>query len=530
MAKKTFDVETNKVESIDIATPKKAENIHSPAGNSKQSENFRAFYPLDPNFTLANELKHSQDKTLKLSIESPIGSGLVLSMVDGTIGKGLQLETSITSKLITVNTKKISSTSQMIEDLWDLWSKTPEACDFYGKSSFGELCRIAATNAYNTGDVLQFIGIRKWGDVFVPYVRFYDGRSVQNDQKQQDTNKCTAGVHIDDQGRETGYTIAIQKGTYEEVYKKVDREVDGINGTKRVQYNLICNGRIQPNQRRGRALILPSIENMILLNRFNEAEVVKAMIQSYITGYIEVDKDMAKQGGFQGDDPLLGTPTEQPADESGENDSPITFGPGYIHRLNPGETFNLPESKSPVPQFWSFMEGQLKIICMGMRIPYEVALQVFNSNYSASQASIQAAARRWEIERQTLTTEMVRNVYNLFLDLMVAQGFVSCPGYTKNPFVKAAWRDANWHGPVILNIDPVKNAKSASLRIANHTSTYQDECRAQGKDFDKVVAQRASEEALLKSLGLKPDLSGKDKPEEVEEPEEKNSNQKGEKE
>jgi len=528
MAKKIADTNIPAIESVEKALPLKAESIHNPIGSSKQTENFRAFYPLDPSLSLAWELKNSQDKSLKLSIESPIGSGLVLSMVDGTIGKGLQLETSITSKLITVSQDKKSKVSQTIEDLWGLWAKTPEACDFYSKIPFGQLCRIAATNAYNVGDVLQFIGIRKWEGIFVPYVRFYDGRSIQNKDNGSDTETSTGGVRIDSQGKEIGYTIATQKGYADITYEDVNREADGVNGHKRVQYNLICNGRIQPNQRRGRALILPSIDNIIELNRFNEAEVVKAIIQSYITASVETDKDMIKQGASDPNDPLLGIASTDDTSETGEKDKPITFGPGYVHKLKPGEKLVMLESKSPVAQFWAFMEGELKIICMGLGIPYEVALQVFNSNYSASQASIQAAARRWDIERHTLAHEMVRNVYNLFLDLMVAQGLVSCPGYDKSPFVRAAWRDANWHGPTVLNIDPVKNVKAATLRLSNFTSTYQDECRLLGKDFDKVVAERAEEMKTLTALGLVADLSGNDSPEQPEEPEDKNSNDKGE--
>ena len=111
----------------------------------------------------------------------------------------------------------------------------------------------------------------------------------------------------------------------------------------------------------------------------------------------------------------------------------------------------LPESKSPVADFWKFMEGQLKMICMSTGQPYEVVLQVFNSNYSASQAAIQAAARGWDIERRSFAMQAMQPIYELMVSLLVYQGIINCPGYADNPFIRAAWNNANWYGPVVLS-------------------------------------------------------------------------------
>jgi len=59
----------------------------------------------------------------------------------------------------------------------------------------------------------------------------------------------------------------------------------------------------------------------------------------------------------------------------------------------------------------------------------------------------------------------------------------------------------------VLNIDPIKNATAATLRLNNMTSTYEDECRLLGKDFDKVLERRKQEADALEEHGLKPDLT-----------------------
>lgn len=492
---------------------KTSESIYNQTNDTQKTSNFRATYPLNPDAAVsAFLLKASKDEALKLSTENSVGSGLVNCVVDGTVGSGLSLESVVSSNILTTSKKKIAKNSQLIEEYWNLWAKSPEACDVLGENTFGAMTRVAAFNAYATGDVLQFIGIHKWHGIYVPYVRYYDGRSVMNKDGSANTEKRVSGVELNGKGIPTGYTIKSETAPYQYKYENVKRfaEYPGSRDIQRLQYNLILTGKVQPNQRRGRPLVLPAMNDIIMMSKFSEAELVKAVIHSYITAFVERDKELLEThpNPSSSDDAFLGTlDRDKQTGETGAKENPITMGPGYIQTLAPGEKITLPESKSPVADFWKFMEGQLKMISMAVGIPYEVALQVFNSNYSASQAAIQAAARKWDIERRSFAMQAMQPVYELMVWLLNMQGLVNCPGYMSDPFVRAAWNNANWHGPVVLNIDPVKNAAAATLRLNNMTSTYEDECRLLGKDFDKVLERRMQEAEALDSHGLKPDLS-----------------------
>jgi len=483
---------------------KKAESIYKPTDNTKKLGNSRASYPLDPDKNLNPFfLRASKDEALKAITENSIGSALVGAMVDGVIGSGITLEAAPSDSILTMNADKVAKNAQRIEEMWHLWSTTPEACDVAEEQTLGAMVRVAGANAYSTGDVLQYIGIRNWQGVYVPVIRFYDGRVVE----AQSGDDTIAGVRVDKSGNTTGYSIKQEGkglGSYE--YKTVDRfDVYPDSNDKRVQYNLVLAGKVQPNQKRGRSLILPAINDIIMLEKFSEAQMVKAVVQSYITAFIERDKELIDHSGafHSGIDPLLGQLEEDAkAGEVGDYDQPITMGPGYVQTLAPGERLVMADSKSPVTEFWAFMEGNIKLIAAATRTPFEVALMAFNSNYSASQAAIQAAARTWDIERKLFAMQTMQPIYNLFVYLMVIQGLVDCPKYLENPFVRAAWNNANWHGPVILNIDPVKNATAATLRLNNMTSTYEDESRNLGRDFDKVVARRRLENQMMKENGL----------------------------
>jgi hypothetical protein len=181
MEKKSID--TNKVE-------KKAESIYRQTNDTQKTGNYRATYPLNPDAVVSSYLlKASKDEALKLSTENAVGSGLVNCMVDGMIGSGLSLESVVSSNILKTSKKKIAKNSQLIEEYWNLWAKTAEACDVLGENTFGSMTRVAGFNAFATGDVLQFIGIHKWHGIYVPYVRYYDGRSVMNKDDAANSKK-----------------------------------------------------------------------------------------------------------------------------------------------------------------------------------------------------------------------------------------------------------------------------------------------------------------------------------------------------
>jgi len=57
-----------------------------------------------------------------------------------------------------------------------------------------------------------------------------------------------------------------------------------------------------------------------------------------------------------------------------------------------------------------------------------------------------------------------------------------------------------WDG--FAHVDPVKEAKAQSIRLASETTTLAEECSAEGRDYAKVMRQRAQEQRMRKKLGL----------------------------
>ena len=101
--------------------------------------------------------------------------------------------------------------------------------------------------------------------------------------------------------------------------------------------------------------------------------------------------------------------------------------------------------------------------------------------------------------RQWLTTYWAKPVYELWLEEVIAKKLVEAPNFYQN---KAAWTRAKWIGAGRGWIDPVKEAEASRIRMENNLSTLEEECAAQGLDWEEVLEQKAREKAKIDELGL----------------------------
>jgi lambda family phage portal protein len=486
----------------------KAESIYNVRGKNDQTRNYQPYYPVNPNVGITAEITNARNRANGLYFENPVAAGIVNALVDGVIGTGLQMQSSAKYRLLKkfVTKEQIAETQRTIEALWDIWCKSPMLCDHYGKQTFGQLQREAYIDASVNGDVLQHIKIVKAGGMYLPQIQNISGKSV-NSPNSNDTATTIGGVEVDSSGRETGYHIdTVTNNDYTTKSVQVPK-FGGRSG--RLMYNLVALGTVVPGQKRGRSVLTRVTEQIIQIGRYSEAEIVKAILQSYMTLFIETEKDAEVSSV---DNPITnladastgvsirdseGNPIEQALPEE-----PMSLAPGAIYNLPVGQKANLPESKSPVAQFGAFMEAQMKLVGMAVGIPYEVLIKSFNSSYSASQASMQDAARGWGILCSEWASKYCQPIYEQFVDMMLTQKLIECKGYSKNIFFKSAWLSANWFGPAILNIDPRKNAQASETLIKNKLSTHEIEARSRGLDWETIIEDLGEEQKMIEANGL----------------------------
>lgn len=103
----------------------------------------------------------------------------------------------------------------------------------------------------------------------------------------------------------------------------------------------------------------------------------------------------------------------------------------------------------------------------------------------------------FRMRRQWLVQSFCQPVYEEWLTEAVAKGRISAPGFFQEPAVRAAWCSAEWYGPSQGQLDPLKEANAAKVRVNEEFSTREREAAEMtGMDWDDIHKNRTREESL----------------------------------
>ena len=85
----------------------------------------------------------------------------------------------------------------------------------------------------------------------------------------------------------------------------------------------------------------------------------------------------------------------------------------------------------------------------------------------------------------------------------IALGRIEAPGFFEDPAKMAAWCNAEWYGPTMSILDPVKDVNGSNLRVYNGLSTREKEAAEMtGTDLEENLEQLAYEKRIIQELGL----------------------------
>ena len=153
--------------------------------------------------------------------------------------------------------------------------------------------------------------------------------------------------------------------------------------------------------------------------------------------------------------------------------------------------------------FGIFIQELIKQIGAALGQPYEVLMKNFTSSYSASRAALLQAWDEYKQRRVWFARDFCQPVYEIWLAEAVANGRIDCPGFFDDPRTRKAWSSAEWYGPTMSILDPVKDMKGSMLRVQSGLSTGEREAAEMtGSDYEDNLHQLAYENELRDSLGL----------------------------
>lgn len=429
-----------------------------------------------------DNLPKLRQRSRDLYMSSSLISSILLTLRDGTIGRGLRLNAEIDSASLGLSLAQASRWEQLTASKFKRWS---ESCGISGES-LDDVVRLAFFSALLSGD--SFIHVTL--DPF-PRLQVLEGDRIQTPPTKAADSTVRHGVKFSKKGRVIGYYVTMaHPADSQNVDYTYIRAFGAGGGLIHVHVPFE-----RPDQTRGIPLLSRVMDSAKLLDRYIDAESTAAVVASKFTVFVKHPVDEV--------DDWNETEQEQPTPIPPK---PLALGDGAVVDLYGGEDIQTANPNRPAGVFSAFVEALQKQICAALGMPLDVVLRAFNSSYSASRAAILDADRTYRIYRRQLEHDVLNPIYRLWLHLAVSFGLVEADGFSERPYL---WDGASWFSDAIPSIDPTKEADAAEKRIKAGLTTYAREAEElTGMDYQTLIRQLAFEEAQRRQYLLNTDNNG----------------------
>lgn len=434
---------------------------------------------------------------------NPLASGAIATAVTSIVGSGLTVQPNIDQDLLGMTEEQADAWEQNAARIFSLWADTTE-CDIEGELVFGQQQELAFRSVLGSGDLLRirrFLwdadrGAPRSGHLFATKLQFVEADRISNPYLRPDTTNTQAGVQIDDDGRTVGYWVQTThpgdylRGITSDTWNLVPAR-DKKSG-HRVASLLFHKRRI--SQRRGVPYLAPAIEPLKQLERYTEAELMAAVVSAMFTVFVKHEAE-ADAGPLTGIEGAEDTPTPGTGD--------LFLGNGLVVDLDAGEDVSIANPARPNAAFDPFVLSVLRQVGVALEIPFEILVKHFQSSYSASRGALLEAWKFFRARRRWLVTSFCQPVYEDVISEAVARGLLTAPGFFENPLIRRAWLGTQWTGDAMPQIDPLKEATAARLKVESGFSTIDRESRElNGSDFLSNHRQRRKEQHMRQAEGL----------------------------
>lgn len=492
---------------------------YSEGGASRTRTALRGYYPLKSS-TKADvdvNLPLLRNRSTDLFYNSAVGAGAINSSRNNVIGAGLRVSPKIDYKLLGLTAEQAKEWQRNTLREFNLWAES-KACDLYRKNNFYDMQDIVYLSYLIDGDAWAAIKYRKPlpGCPYCTRIQLFEASRVCNPDaatafgpvspwavetiNPKNGNRIISGVEIDADGAVVAYWIANRVPfDLTNPAGKLDWVRVEAYGKRSGRLNVLqISHEERPEQYRGVPYIAPAIEVLKQVSRYTSAELTAAIVKSYFTLFF-TSKDSGT--GDMGD--VLNStyaPHEKVVPEDLDG---IEVGAGTLNLLPEGIDVKAIDGSRNLSTFEPFVNNLICQIGASLGIPSEVLLSRFQSSYSAARAALLQAAAVFRTRRTWFARDFCKPIYDAWLAEAVAIGRVKAPGFGSDPVITKAWSGADWFGPVMGLLDPVKEVNGAALRIKHGLSTAEREAaELTGTDFDSNVDQIAIEHGTWQGKGL----------------------------
>ena len=317
-------------------------------------------------------------------------------------------------------------------------------------------------------------------------------------------NTIINGVEVDSDGAVVAYWIA-NRTPYDLVNSGKQltwKRVEAFGRRTGMPNVLQVSHEERPEQYRGVPYMAPVIEVIKQVCRYANAELMAAVIKAYFAIFLT-----SKDGGPNDIRDALDAYSDKPSGMSYEDKREILNGinldMGSVNLLPDGVDVKAVDGSRTMSTFEPFTSTLFTQIGAACNVSADVIMNRFQASYSASRAALMQAAATFKTRRSWFVRDFCQPVYEAWLAEAIAIGRIKAPGYGSDPKITKAWSRAEWFGPTMGLLDPVKEITAAAMKRKYGFSTGEREAaEISGTDYDDNIAQLASEALTWQSHGM----------------------------
>lgn len=494
---------------------------YSEGGASRSRSALRGYNPLKSS-TKADidvNLTTLRNRSADLVCNSPLGSSAIGTLRSNVIGAGLMLSPKIDYRLLGLTAEEAKEWQRNALREFNLWASST-ACDLYRKNNFFDMQDMAYMSYLVDGDGWAAIKYRRPlpDNPYCIRIQLFEASRVCNPnsagsygspsygdvemKNEKNGNRIINGVEIDTDGAVVAYWVAnrvpfdLTNPIAQLKWQRV-KAFGRLSGRPNV---LQISHEERPEQYRGVPLLAPVIEVMKQVSRYTNAELTAAIVKSFYTLFFTSDN-----GNASDLNDVLNSTYDDSASMNAEDLSHIEVGAGTLNLLPPGIDVKSMDASRSMSTFEPFTNVLISQMGAAIGIPAEVLLSRFQGSYSAARGALLQASSVFKTRRKWFARDFCQPVYEAWLAEAIAIGRIVAPGYGTDPVITKAWSSADWFGPVMGMLDPVKEVNGAALRVKYGFSSGEKEAaELTGTDYDSNIDQIAIEQQTWLAKGLQP--------------------------
>lgn len=412
----------------------------------------------------------------------PIARAALTRNRTNIVGTGMMCRPAVDADVLGLSPEAAKAMNRTLRQRFRAWAESPQACDWEATIDFYGLQGLALLSAMASGDVFALTPLQdRPGNTSELKVQLVEADRVSNPRDGADTESLMDGIAMADgvpfgcwiRSQHPGEVRTMTRIASWEFYPFFGADT----GRRRVLH--VWNDKERPGQVRGAPYLAPILEPLLQITRYGGAELMAAVVSAMLTFFIERESDQVDENGNP--IPFL------------EDGSDFKVGEGAVVDLAPKEKAHMANPSRPNAQFDPFFMAVTKQIGAALELPVDELLLHYQSSYSAARAAMLQAWRFYTMRRWVLAQQFCQPIYALWLDLEVASGRLTLPGYA-DPMRRIAYSRALWIGPSRGSMDEEKEARAAKTRIEIGVSNEAIEtAQMTGEDWEDVYEQRREE-------------------------------------